>query len=470
MDTNNSKLTFSKPADERVLLSFCMKDISFYYAVRSKLAPDDFLYEPHSVIMWIFQSLSSQKVEKFDAGLVISEAQANGVMENIGGLQYLQTIGKMTHISEDNFEIYLNKVVESVSKYKLYCVLQDNIAAVTKNAMAGASSADLISKSESTLMELSMSDLNIDEPRNLVDGLLEEIEKRKELQIVLSGLSTGYNIVDKQIDGMIDGTLLIIASRKKMGKSALLTNMALHVAYKEMKPVLYVDTELTFEEWRNRAVAIMSGVKERDVKHGGYNEKTYDDLITAIKIIKNGSNLFHEYMPGYSVDKLVTLYQKYKQKEDIGLMVFDYLKEPESSSVDRQRKEYQILGDVTTKLKDLSGRLNIPVLTAVQLNRDNDIADSDRIARYGDIICHWAARKEEEQEEGGIDSGTHKLVIRDTRRGGTTNEHGIGFNFFKEHLIINEVDSNKQYFTNFDKVVNHESAGKFGNFKNDELL
>ena len=423
------------------------------------------MYERDIVLLY-----GSQGVEKFDVNLIISEAQSNGVIENIGGLKYIQTINSMEHVSETNFEVYLKAVVEAAAKYKLYCVLQDNISDVTINAKSGLASIDLISKSEVDLMELSMSGLNIDEPKNLADGLSEEIEKRKELQIVLSGLSTGYDIMDKQIDGMIDGTLLIVASRQKMGKSALLSNIALHVAYKEMKPVLYIDTELTFEEWRNRAIAIMSGVKERDVKHGGYNDKTYDNLIKAIKIIKNGSNLFHEYMPGYSVDKLITLYQKYKQKENIGLMVFDYLKEPESSSVDRQRKEYQILGDVTTKLKDLSGRLNIPVLTAVQLNRDNDIADSDRIARYGDVICHWAARKSEEQEEGGIDSGTHKLVIRNTRRGGTTNEHGIGFNFFKEYLIIQEVVAGKQYFTDFDRVVNYESAGKFGNFKNDELL
>jgi replicative DNA helicase len=456
--------------DERVLLSFCMKDVSFYYTVCSKLVPNDFLYEQHSMIMLIFQSLAAQGIERFDVNLIISEAQSNGVIENIGGLKYIQTISGMDHISEDNFEIYLTSVVEATAKYKLYCILQNNMSDISENAKSGLTSSDLISKSEANLMELSMTSLNIDEPKNLADGLSEEIEKRKELQIVLSGLPTGYDIVDKQIDGMIDGTLLIIASRQKMGKSALLTNIALHVAYKEMKPVLYVDTELTFEEWRNRAVAIMSGVKERDVKHGGYDEKTYNNLITAMKIIKNGSNLFHEYMPGYSVDKLVTLYKKYKQKENIGLMIFDYLKEPDSSSVDRQRKEYQILGDVTTKLKDLSGRLNIPVLTAVQLNRDNDIADSDRIARYGDIICHWAARKQEEQEEGGINSGTHKLIIRNTRRGGTTNEHGIGFNFFKDYLIINEVGSDKQYFTNFDKVVNYESAGKFGNFRDDELL
>jgi len=464
------KEMFCKPTDERVVLSFCIKDISFYYTVCSKLVPEDFLYDQHSMLMLVFQSLVAQGVEKFDINLIISEVQANGVMENVGGLKYIQAIGNMSQLSKENFEVYLNTVVEASSKYKLYCILQENISAVADNAKTGLTSVDLISKSETNLMDLSMSGLNIDEPKNLSDGLAEELENRKALQIKLSGLSTGYPILDNQIDGMINGTLLIIASRKKMGKSALLSNIALHVAYREMKPVLYVDTELTFGEWRNRATAIISGVKERAIKHGGYDKVTYDDLIKAVKIIESGSKLFHEYMPGFSVDKLVALYKKYKQKENIGLIVFDYLKEPDSTSIDRQRKEYQVLGDVTTKLKDLSGQLDIPAITAVQLNRDNDIADSDRIARYGDVICHWAARSKEEMEEGGVYSGGYKLIIRDTRRGGTTNEHGIGFNFFKEQLTIKEVRIDKQHFTDFGKVVNNESAGKFGDFEDDALL
>lgn len=463
------KSMFCKPTDERVVLSFCIKNIHFYYTVCSKLDPEDFLYDQHRMIMMIFQSLVAQGVEKFDVNLIISEVQSNGVMDSVGGLKYIQTIGNMSQLSKENFDVYLNTVVEASAKYKLYCTLQENTSITVDNAKTGLTSADLISKSEANLMDLSMSRFNIDEPKNLSDGLLEELEKRKDLQIKVSGLSTGFPILDNQIDGMINGTLLIIASRKKMGKSALLSNIALHVAYREMKPVLYVDTELTFEEWRNRSIAILSGVKERDVKHGGYDSTAYSKLVKAVKIIESGSNLFHEYMPGFSVDKLVALYKKYKQKENIGLIVFDYLKEPDSSSVDRYRKEYQILGDVTTKLKDLSGQLNIPAITAVQLNRDNNIADSDRIARYGDVVCHWSARKHEELEEGGFDSGTHKLVIRDTRRGGTTNEHGIGFNFFKEYLRIKEVRVDKQHFTDFDKVVTNESADKFGAFEDDDL-
>ena len=268
---------------------------------------------------------------------------------------------------------------------------------------------------------------------------------------------------------MINGTLLVIAARKKMGKSTLLSNIALHVAYKEMKPVLYVDTEMTFDEWRDRAIAVMAGVKEREFKHGGYSDETYNRLIKATKVIDKGKRLFHEYMPGYSVDKLVALYKRYKQKEDIGLIVFDYLKEPDSSSVDRQRKEYQLLGDITTKLKDLAGKLSIPALTAVQLNRSNDIADSDRIARYGDVICHWAARDNEEMDEGGNSCGSHKLIIKDTRRGGSTNVHGIGYNFFKEYLVIKEVRVDKQYFTDFDRIADHESALAFGGLDDDEL-
>jgi hypothetical protein len=49
-------------------------------------------------------------------------------------------------------------------------------------------------------------------------------------------------------------------------------------------------------------------------------------------------------------------------------------------------------------------------------------------------------------------------LIKDSRRGGSTSDHGIGFNFFKETIEVKEVTPDKQYFTNFDKVVNIDSA------------
>lgn len=457
---------FCRPTDERALLAYAIRDVDHYYNITSKLAPSDFLYSQHEMLMLVFKSALSKGASKLDIEMVISECNAGGVMENIGGPKYLQSIANMK-VASENFDVYINAVAEASTKYSLYVALQDNIKKIEQNSKEGVSSVDLLARAEANILDLSMRGLLINEPRDLGDGLVDWLEERKENKIEMSGLSTGYPILNTQIDGMVPGTLLIVAARKKMGKSTFLTNIAAHVAYKENKPVLYVDTELSFDEWRPRAIAIMAGVEERVIKHGGYDDKTYRKLTEAAQIISKGK-LFHEYMPGYSVDKLVALYKKYRHKEKIGLIVFDYLKEPESSSVDRQRKEYQILGDVTTKLKDLAGKLNIPALTAVQLNRDNDIADSDRIARYGDVICHWMGREAKEIEEGGYDSGPYKLVIKDTRRGGSTNDHGIGYYFFKEALTIIEVPANKQYFTDFNKVVNANSSGKLEDY--DEKL
>lgn len=460
------KEMFCRPADERALLFYCMKDLTNYFAVCSKLSHTDFLYSQHQMIMMLFEKLVTKGAENFETNLLQAEATAEGVLENVGGLQYLQTISNI-NVAQGNFDVYLNSVFEAATKYKLYSLLAEKTRNLEQNAKDGLDSADLLSSVEASILDLSMCGLNINEPIELGEGLADYIKERKENKVELSGVSTGYPILDKQIDGMVPGTLLVIAARKKMGKSTLLSNIAVHVAYRLRLPVLYVDTELSFPEWRSRALASISGVKERDIKHGGFDDATEARLMQANTLVENGK-LFHEYMPGYSVDKLVALYKKYSYKEKIGLIVFDYLKEPDSSSVDRQRKEYQILGDVTTKLKDLAGQLNIPALTAVQLNRSNDIADSDRIARYADVVALWADRPKEESEEGGVHCGSHKLIIKDTRRGGATSESGIGYNFFKDRLEIREVLIDNQYFTNFEKIVNEDSA-KYEGYENEEL-
>ena len=458
---------FCRPADERALLAYIMAKGANFYSVAAKIDPKDLLYDQHVTLMLVFSTLISRGVEKLDLNIVISETQNQGVMESVGGLKYIKTISDIA-ISNENFEIYLKSVVESITKYKLYKIMHDGLATVAENTTDGLDGVELLSRIEGDLLSLSMGPVSINEPINLNDGLAEFLEERKNNRIELSGLSTGFPILDKQIDGMIPSTLLIIAARKKEGKSAFLTNVAAHVAYKERKPVLYVDTELPFIQWRTRAIAHMSRVKERDVKYGGYNAEQLRKLKQAQDLIAKGK-LFHEYMPGYSVDRLMALYKKYKHKEDIGLIVFDYLKEPESSSLDAQRKEYQILGDVTTKLKDIAGQLNIPALTAVQLNRSNDIADSDRIARYADVICYWSKRSVKDIETGGASSGTYKLEIKDTRRGGATNENGIGYYFYKEQLHIVEVPIDKQYFNKFDEVVNDHSSGNYDGYANQEL-
>jgi len=444
---------FYRPGDERTVLSYCFKSVDYFYDLTSKLTERDFLSPEHQLLYAIFNGFMNEGVAVLDLSMVINQAQSLGVIDLLGGVGYLQSISNI-QADPANFNVYVNNVLEASTKFQVHMSLTQHLNTIEANAQSGLSGMDLVSKVEVDMLDMSSVSLLNDDPVKFGDGLKEYLDERRHKKITMTGLSTGYPILDRQIDGLISGTLMVIAARKKMGKSAFLTNVALFNAFKSNVATLYIDTELTYLEWQTRALSILSGVKERDIKHGGYTDEQIRRLEWARKVISKGK-VFHKYMPGYSVDKVVSLCKKYKLKEDIGLIVFDYLKEPDLSTTDGSRKEHQLLGDITTKLKDLAGILDLPVLTAVQLNRQNDIADSDRIARFGDIISIWGARTEEEKDQCGPEGGSYKLVIKDTRRGGSTGSEGIGYWFFKDRLTIREVSPTDQYFiTQGDEVAN----------------
>jgi len=459
MNIVEMKELFCKPTDERALLSYCFKNLDSFYDLMGKMDAGDYLHPDHSTLFTLMGALAKQDVQSFDLPMVVNTAQqVFGGLGSIGGIEYLQSINEM-RVDPKNLGIYLQNVLESSTKYKLYYTIKDNLKQIEDNAKDGKTGEDLIGAIEHKILDLSTESKSIREPRNLADGLRELIEERMHNPVTQMGMSTGYSILDRQIDGLVPGTLNIISARPKMGKSTFLSNVAAYVSYiaDPAISVLYVDTEMPFDQWRDRIVSSLTDVKERAIKHGGYNQEDYQKIVAAVDLVEKGK-LFHEFMPGYTVDKLTALYKKYKMKHNIGLMVFDYIKEPESSSIAQNRKEYQILGDVTTKLKDLAGSLNVPCLTAVQVNREGAVADSDRIIRYADTIMQWMYKSEEEQKIKGYAGGQYKLVVRETRRGGMTPEEGIGYIFKKETLTVHEAEPPDQVIDYGDRVMNYGDA------------
>lgn len=430
-----TKEMFCQAVYERALLSYCFESTDNYYTVASKISDQDFLRPEHRLVWIMMGSLIKRGASKFDGSLIINEAESNGVLKDVGGYEYINAIIGMD-LSDTNIDYYIKKVLDASTKFQLYMRLQLGLTEISKDATnEDVNATDMIGSVGKDVMELSLKSKAVKEATNLIDGLIEYIEERRNNPIEYCGMSSGFSILDKRIDGLVPGTLTVLCARPKHGKSTFLSNVGAYVAYHLLKPVLYVDTEMPFDQWRTRIVSMMSGIPERRIRHGGYTEQEYYNIKQALDLIKGGK-FFHEYMPGYSVEKLAAIYNKYKHIEGIELAIFDYIKEPPGGSKDR--KEYQLLGDVTTALKDMSGELQIPFLCANQLNRQKDIADSDRILRYADVLMFLKPKEVEEIERGGTQAGGHKLVITDSRRGGTTPEEGIGLEFIKRTLQINE--------------------------------
>ena len=453
------KEKFCKPVYERALLAYCFESMSNYYIVASRISDKDLLRPEHRMIWLIFGTLIKRGVKQFDGSLVANEAKTNGVMKDIGGYEYINGIIGMD-VAGSNVDFYIDRVLDASTKYELYMKLNVDVKRIGDDAANEDISAnDMLSKVTSGVLELSMKSKFIKEAKNLADGLEEYIEERRTNPVSFCGLSTGYPILDKRLDGLVPGTLTVFCARPKQGKSTFLSNVGVYAAIRSKKPTLYVDTEMSFVEWRARIVSMLSGVPERRIKHGGYSDQEYYNINQAVKLIKGGK-LFHEYMPGYSIDKLISIYKKYKHVEGIEFAVFDYIKEPTHDRKDR--KEYQLLGDVTTVLKDIAGELNIPILCASQISRTDDVADSDRILRYADVLIFFSKKEQKDIEAQGIGAGTFKLVIKHSRRGGETPSEGIGYDFFKSTLNIVEAEvqvidySKKEYASAEDIEYNKE--------------
>lgn len=458
MDLNEAKCKFSRPGDERAVLSYSLKNIDHFYTLCEKLSSDDFLLDDHKLIFATMKELWSKgDISEFDQTMIINKAAKDGILSRIGDVEYIQSIYNM-QISKFNFNSYLNNVLEASTKFKLYNSLSSNINEIINSSNSDdIGSEDLLSLVENDVLNISTESKAISEPVNLSDGIDEYLEDRFNNPIVTLGLATGYPILDRQIDGLVPATLTVVSARKKMGKSTLLSNIAANVAYKSHVPVLYIDTEMSFRQWRSRMLAMISNVKERDIIHGNLSDDKRSELLKAAKIIKEGK-IFHKYIPGFSVDKISALYKKYKAKENIGLAVFDYIKEPRmNTGVETRRKEYQLLGDLTTQMKDLATILDIPFLAAVQINREGGVAGSDRISWFADVVMEWKRKDKEEAEATAFEGGQYKMIIKDTRRGGMTPDEGICYKFFKQRLRIDEVDEQYQTRSYGNEVVNYGS-------------
>ena len=95
-------------------------------------------------------------------------------------------------------------------------------------------------------------------------------------------------------------------------------------------------------------------------------------------------------------------------------VVFDYIKSNATSTSDN----YNILGAKCDFLKNkIAGELDLSVLSACQLNRSGEVADSDKINRYLSVGIKWDYKSQEMIAKDGMQCGNTYAKIYVNRLG-----------------------------------------------------
>ena len=255
----------------------------------------------------------------------------------------------------------------------------------------------------------------------IVDGEIKtfgEVAKESYADICSRRNETGFTGLPSKFQRINNyftyekGELILIKARMKMGKSAFLMNEALH-KIKCKVPTVYFDTDMNDRLFTIRVLANISGVDQKKVKDGNMSAKEQAEVDKALKLLEEAP-FVHIYDPAWDKNKVITTCKILQRRMDLQFVVFDYIKSNTTSS----SEQYNELGEMCDFLHNkIAGELDLAVLAAAQLNRQNMVADSDKIERYVSVSCEWRKKTPEEIETDGSASGNCRLSVDLNRLG-----------------------------------------------------
>lgn len=230
------------------------------------------------------------------------------------------------------------------------------------------------------------------------------------------------------------GELVLLKARMKKGKSAFFLNEAIN-KLKNGVPTLFFDTEMQDRLFYERVLANLTGVEIKKIKTGFYSYEEGQLLAKANDWLKE-QPFVHIYAPATTDEEIYATHKILKYKIGLEFSIFDYIK----SNILSAAENYNALGARCDFLKNnVAGELNIAMLAGAQLNRQNMVADSDKLERYVSASLLWREKTADEITNDGNDCGNFALQVDLNRIGPPMDDDEyIDFNFDGSKMRIEE--------------------------------
>ncbi|EGT3624027.1 replicative DNA helicase [Morganella morganii] len=411
---------------EQSVLGGLMLDNERWDNVSERVTGEDFFSRPHRTIFGQMQRLLEQG-RPIDL-ITLSEAlETGGELENVGGFAYLAELSKNTP-SAANINAYADIVRERA-------VIRDMISVANEIADAGydpqgRSSEDLLDLAESRVFQIAENRANKDEGPKGIEAILEEtVEKIEKLYAQphdgVTGVSSGYQDLDKKTAGLQPSDLIIVAARPSMGKTTFAMNLCENAAMTEEKPVLIFSLEMPGNQIMMRMLASLSRVDQTRIRTGQLDDEDWARISSTMGILLEKRNMYIDDSSGLTPTEVRSRARRiFREHGGLSLIMIDYLQLMRVPSLSDNRTLE--IAEISRSLKALAKELQVPVVALSQLNRsleqradkrpvNSDLRESGSIEQDADLIM-FIYRDEVYHESSDL-KGVAEIIIGKQRNG-----------------------------------------------------
>ena len=382
-------------AEQSVIGAMLLSKFALQKACDS-LTSESFYYDSNAKIFETIKYMNSQDIP-LDTTTLTTELKNKGLLDRVGGIEYLTDLFTIVPTAS-NVDQYIKIVQDNAILRHLIEVSTD----ITKAAYDGSQDISITldeaeRKITSVVKDRRSSDFR--DIRDVLKSTKNNLERLSMLKGEVTGVSTGWDRIDKMTTRLHEGELIIVAARPAMGKSAWAVNLATNVAINSKKTVAFFDLEMSAESLATRMIAGVGHVEGYKLATGKLNED-WDKVNEAISKLED-TNLYIEDLAGTTIGDIRSKCRKLANSEKgLDLVIIDYL-QLISSTGNYGTNRQQEVSDISRSLKLMALELKVPVVALAQLSRAveqrqkkessrpmlSDLRESGSIEQDADIVA-----------------------------------------------------------------------------------
>lgn len=398
---------------EQAVLGALLKSKDARDEIVTSLTDADFLDKRHQLVFQAVSSLISLGIE-VDVPSVVDQLNTSmKALDKVGGVQYIYELGE-TYIGDTNAFYHVRIIKDASLSRKLINTMQGCIDGFKKEKILDVS--QYIAECENKILGVTQTRrvaefVTAQEVVSKVTNKLKITQNDENKNKFCIGITTGYNTLDRYTQGWQKGSLVILAARPSVGKTAFAINLMYNAA-SDGKAVAFFSLEMDAESICRRLISAVAGINSTFLSTGNLQS---DDWM-ALEVARTKLSKAKIFIDDTSAQKLNDIRTKAKKLKashpDLSAIFIDYLGLITTNAKLGEVSRSIEVGEISRSLKSLARELDIPVVCLSQLSRANeksarqpilsDLRDSGSIEQDADqvlFIHRDDYQKPEKQQE-----------------------------------------------------------------------